>query len=129
MNTDTNSIFAPSTYHRFTNLASFVASAVMTWAGVDAMDPVIALVGGLILVLSSFGLFFQREGKPARSGARAKVHDFFHSKRRSVSLLLFVVSAVTFWHAIDVHAVLAAVAGAPLLVATAFDMFKVRAAA
>lgn len=130
MNTTTTpSIFSASTYHRYTNLATFVASAAMTWGGVDTQDAVIALVGALILVLSSFGLFFNRPGKPARQGASASLHNLFHEKRGTVALFVFIAASVTFWHAIDVKAVLPAVATMPVLIATFFDMLKARAKA
>ena len=124
MSATTPDLYSAATYRRFTNLASFIAAAVVTWAGLDNGQPLLSIIGAVILVLSSFGLFFRRDGKAGRVGTRADLHTFFERNRRWVSLLTFVVSAVLLWHAIDIKATLASLCGGLLLAATAFDLYK-----
>ncbi|ABM96927.1 hypothetical protein [Methylibium petroleiphilum] len=107
----------------YANAATFVASAITIWSGLQERSALLAVLGAVFLIWSAFSLF-----RPRKGGAGSVAHQFVQTHARRLSLAAFVVAAALTWYAFDANLMLPSVMGGLLLVATAFKLFGKKAA-
>lgn len=114
----TPTLDAAARSNRIARTAVFVASAILMYGAVEDRHISLAIIGALFLIASAVQLFRKVDQKPS------KLLDLFARHARRINVVMFAGSAALVWSAIQEQKSFAAVGGALLLVAIAYDLFR-----